>query len=155
MHCVFFIPSITLHMPPAWETWCCDLNFSSLQWCFLLKRWKIFLYCKGNNSAWIAPVLLWIQSSTVASSCVLPSAPLTWSYPWASWCLAPMLFFTHLLHVCVVWMALDMLLSSWINYLHDIHLPGNPYWCSGQLWLVAPSGFLSCLDCGIEWLSCS
>ena len=34
--------------------------------------------------------------------------------------------FSNLMPVCVVWMELDLLLSSLTNYLHDINLPGNP-----------------------------
>ena len=112
----------------------------------------MFLSWKGNNSAWIAPVILWSQSSTVASSYMLTSVSLPWSYPWAFWCFAPVLVRAHLLPVCDVWMELDLLLSYWIHCTHDTHLPGKISWCAGQIWLVASSRSLSCLDRGIYWL---
>ena len=146
---------MTACMHPDWEIWCCNLNLASLRWCLFLIWWSILLSWKVKHSAWILPVLLWSQSSTVASSCMVTSVLLTWSYPWVSWFFAPMLVCAHLLPVCVVCMTLDMLLSSWIHCLHDIHLRGNPSWCAGQLFLVAYSGYLSCLGREIEWFSCS
>ena len=98
---------------------------------------------------------LWSQILTVASSCVVLSAPLTWSYPGESWCFALMLVRDHVMPVCVVLMSLDLLLDSWIYCPHDINLPGNPYLCAGQIWLVASSGSLSCLGRYIEWFFCS
>ena len=146
---------ITVCMTPEWETWCCNIILAYLRWCLFLTCWSKFLSWKGDHSACIVPVLLWIQSLTVASSCMVPSAPLTWYYPRAPCCFAPMLVRSNLLPACVVWKGLDLLLTSLIHCLHDIHLPGNPSWFAGQLLCVASSGSLSCLDRGIELLSCS
>ena len=122
---------------------------------FFLTWWWILLSWKVKHSAWIAPVLIWIQSSSVAFICMVLSVPLTWYYTWALWNFDPMLVCAHLLPVCVVWMALDLLLYPWTRYLCDTHLPGKPFGVPEEPWLGASSGCPSCLDCGIAWLYCS
>ena len=126
--CVVYYLSlkITVRMPPVWETWCCNLNLDSLWLCFLFTWLLIFLSWKGNHSAWIFPVLLCSKSSTVPSSCMVPSVPLTWSYTWAFWCFAQIWVCAHLMPVCILWMALDLLISSCIYCLCDNNFPGNP-----------------------------
>ena len=56
---------------------------------------------ESNHLDWIVPALIWSQSSTVAPFYMVPSALLTWSYPWSTWCFATMTVHAHLLHVCV------------------------------------------------------
>ena len=57
--------------------------------------------------------------------------------------------------VCEAWMVLDLIISSWTNYLRDNYFPGNPSWCAEQLWLGSSSWCSSCLIRGITWFSCS
>ena len=150
MCCIFFVPSNKCTYTPSLRDMVLKSKFGLPSMMFLA-----YMVVKGNHLECIVPVLLCCQLSTVESSCMVPSVLWTWSYPWAFWRFALVLVHAHLLPMCEVWVALDLLLSSLIICRHDTHLTINPSCCAGWLWILASSGSLSCLDCGISWLLCS